>query len=166
MTMAKERKYISEPDPWGFHVKIIRSKEKYVKYFSHIQWGGKRKSLAAAKSWRDQLLAILGPPDRYLIDRPAGPDNLSTGVRGVFKQITYHKKYDFESLAYTVCWKFNGETKSKSFYVGKLGNFTTSEELHAFRTAVKFRQEYELYKFNGLRFDISRFNDWKNNVVY
>ena len=56
--MAKN-KHITEPDVFGYQVRIVRRGKESSRYFSHKLWGNKNKSLNAAITWRDQMLVVL-----------------------------------------------------------------------------------------------------------
>ena len=66
--MAKN-KHITEPDVFGYQVRIVRRGKESSRYFSHKLWGNKIKSLNAAITWRDQMLVVLkGSKTRFLKD--------------------------------------------------------------------------------------------------
>lgn len=161
--MAKH-KHITEPDPFGFQVRIVRRGKERSRYFSHKLWGNKAKSLHAAIQWRDQMLAVLkGSKTRFL--RP--PRNkVSTGVTGVSKTIKYDYRKDKSYLCYTVFWVQNGKAKNKTFQVGNIESVTADDEFHAFRTATLFRRLYEEAIDNDLPFDESKFGGWKKRRLY
>jgi len=67
--MAKN-KHITEPDVFGFQVRIVRRGKESSRYFSHKLWGNKNKSLQAAITWRDQMLVVLKAVKRVFSSRP------------------------------------------------------------------------------------------------
>ncbi|NOU22424.1 MAG: hypothetical protein HOO93_11690, partial [Methyloglobulus sp.] len=45
-------KHITEPDVFGYQVRIVRRGKESSRYFSHKLWGSKNRSLKAAITWR------------------------------------------------------------------------------------------------------------------
>jgi len=161
--MAKV-KHITEPDKFGYQVRIVRRGKESSRYFSHKLWGGKTKSVKAAIAWRDQMLvALKGSKTRFL--KP--PKNkTTTGITGVSKTIKYDYRKNKSYLCYTVFWVDNGKSRNKTFQVGNLESITADAELHAFRTARLFRTCYEHAIDNDLPFHDNVFAGWKNRRVY
>jgi hypothetical protein len=157
-------KHITEPDVFGFQVRIVRRGKENSRYFSHKQWGGRAKSLQAAIAWRDQMLvALKGSRTRFL--KP--PKNkTSTGVTGVSRTIKLDHRKNKSYLCYTVFWVCNGKPRNKTFQVGNVEKVTPDSELHAFRTARLFRSCYEHAIDNDLEFRDDKFADWKNVRLY
>lgn len=161
--MAKHR-HITEPDPFGFQVRIVRRGVEHSRYFSHKLWGGKKKALKAAIQWRDQMLIVLKGSRTRFMKTPC--NKLSTGVTGVSRTIKYDKRKDKSYLCYTVFWIKDGKPRNKTFQVGNVNTVTADQELHAFRTAVLFRKAYEYAIDNDYSFDDSLFANWKNQRLY
>ncbi len=167
--MAVEKyKQITEPDNRGFQVRIVRNKKEYSRYFSHKQWGGKSKSLKSAMSWRDQMLVLFRESKKYRQEEMLPAHKKSTGVLGVSKSVQYDKRRDVHYLVYSCHWRRNGKGHTKTFHVGRANDVSPDEEFHAFRTAVLFRKEYEMYKDNGLeeRFSPDKYKLWKKERLY
>ena len=62
-----KHKHITEPDAFGYQVRIVRRGKENSRYFSHKLWGNRNKSVAAAIAWRDQMLIVLkGSRTRFL----------------------------------------------------------------------------------------------------
>lgn len=159
-----EHKNITEPDEFGYQVRIVRRGKEHSKYFSHARWGGKRKSLAAAIQWRDQMLvALAGSKVRFL---KVPKNKRSTGITGVSRTVKYDHRKDEYYLCYSVFWNDQGKAKNKTFQVGNVKQVTTDDELHAFRTAVLFRKSYEYSIDNDKPFDDSLFRGWKTRRLY
>lgn len=161
--MAKN-KHITEPDTFGFQVRIVRRGKESSRYFSHKLWGNKGKSLQAAITWRDQMLVVLkGSRTRFL--KP--PKNkTTTGVTGVSRTIKYDHRKDKSYLCYTVFWVKDRKSRNKTFQVGNVEKVSADDELHAFRTARLFRSCYEHSIDHDLAFDESKFTGWKKIRVY
>ncbi|WP_022946977.1 hypothetical protein [Methylohalobius crimeensis] len=159
-----EHKHITEPDPFGYQVRIVRRSVEHSRYFSHKLWGGKKKSLQAAIRWRDQMLVILKGSRTRFMKTPC--NKLSTGVTGVSRTIKYDKRKDKSYLCYTVFWIRDGKPRNKTFQVGNIKTVTADQELHAFRTAVMFRKAYEYAIDNDLQFDENLFKNWRNIRLY
>lgn len=161
--MAKV-KHITEPDIFGYQVRIVRRGKENSRYFSHKMWGSKGKSLKAAIAWRDQMLTVLkGSKTRFL--KP--PKNkTTTGVTGVSRTIKYDHRKDKSYLCYTVFWVKDRKSKNKTFQVGNIEKVTADDELHAFRTARLFRSCYEYAIDNDLPFNDKIFTGWKKVRLY
>lgn len=159
-----EYKHITEPDPFGFQVRVVRRGIEHSRYFSHKLWGGKKKSLQAAIRWRDQMLVILKGSRTRFMKTPC--NKISTGVTGVSRTIKYDKRKDKSYLCYTVFWIKDDKPRNKTFQVGNVKTVTADQELHAFRTAVLFRKSYEYAIDNDLNFDEALFRHWRNNRLY
>ena len=159
-------KHITEPDPNGFQVRVVRNKEEHSRYFSHIQWGSRKKALEGAISWRDQILAALGGANKNLSQKTINSRKTTTGIRGVSRSQQYDKRKDIHYLVYSVHWNKNGKATTKTFYVGRIGNVSADQEFHAFRTAVRFRREYEISKSENFMFHPERFKLWRENRFY
>lgn len=161
--MAKH-KHITEPDAFGYQVRIVRRGKENSRYFSHRLWGGKSKSLKAAIAWRDQMLvALKGSRARFL--KP--PKNkTTTGVTGVSRTIKYDHRKNKSYLCYTVFWVKNGKSRNKTFQVGNVEKVSADDELHAFRTARLFRSCYEFAIDNDLPFKDDQFVGWKKTRLY
>ncbi|MBT3812967.1 MAG: hypothetical protein HOE45_02075 [Gammaproteobacteria bacterium] len=159
-----KHKHITEPDTFGFQVRIVRRGKESSRYFSHKLWGNKCKSLKAAIAWRDQMITILkGSRTRFL--KP--PKNkTTTGLTGVSKTIKFDQRKDKSYLCYSVFWVCDGKAKNKTFQVGNVESITADGELHAFRTARLFRSFYEYAIDNDLPFDDTLFAGWKKKRLY
>ncbi|BCX88514.1 hypothetical protein MIN45_P0883 [Methylomarinovum tepidoasis] len=159
-----EHKHITEPDPFGYQVRIVRRGVERSRYFSHKLWGGKRKSLQAAIRWRDQMLVILKGSRTRFMKTPR--NKISTGVTGVSRTIKYDKRKDKSYLCYTVFWIKDGKPRNKTFQVGNVKSVTADQELHAYRTAVAFRKAYEYAIDHDYPFDDTLFRNWKRIRLY
>ena len=161
--MAKH-KHITEPDIFGFQVRIVRRGKENSRYFSHRLLGGKEQSLSEAIIWRDKMLIELkASKSRFLMP----PKNkITTGVTGVSRTVKYDHRKDKSYLCYTVFWVDNGRSRNKTFQVGNIDKVTADDELHAFRTAKLFRSCYEYSIDNDLEFYESKFIGWKKNRLY
>jgi len=159
-----KHKHITQPDSFGFQVRIVRRGKESSRYFSHKLWGNKSKSIIAAIAWRDQMLvALKGSKIRFL--KP--PKNkTSTGLTGVSRTIKYDRRKDKSYLCYTVFWVSNGKSKNKTFQVGNVKTITADDELHAFRTARIFRCCYEYAIDNDRPFEDHLFAGWKKQRFY
>lgn len=160
----EKNKHITEPDVFGFQVRIVRRGKESSRYFSHKLWGSKTKSLKAAITWRDQMLvALKGSKTRFL--KP--PKNkTTTGVTGVSRTIKFDHRKSKSYLCYTVFWVCDSKSKNKTFQVGNVQNVTPDDELHAFRTARLFRSCYEYAIDNDLPFHEEVFSGWKKVRLY
>ncbi len=164
----KKYKQITEPDNKGFQVRIVRNKKEYSRYFSHKLWGGRQQALKSAINWRDQTLVLFSSKPTYQQMTRIFPNKISTGVTGVSRTIQYDKRRDVRSLIYSCHWRLNGKGHTKTFHVGRMEEINADQELHAFRTAIRFRHEYEMYRANGLesQFDPTKYKNWKKERLY
>jgi len=163
--MAKQ-KHITEPDHGGYQVRIIRQGKEHSRYFSHNLWGNKEKSLQAAINWREQMLVILASKTVDHMAKTSLSNKTTIGVRGVSRCVQYDKKRQSRYLVYSAYWKQDGKMRHKTFQVGKVDEITADQELHAFRTAIQFRKEYE-WCLNTLReFDWQRYKIWRTRRLY
>ena len=161
--MAKV-KHITEPDPFGYQVRIVRRGKETSRYFSHKLWGNKTKSLKAAIAWRDQMLVVLkGSKTRFL---KLPKNKTSTGITGVSRTVKFDHRKNKSYLCYTVFWVKNSKSCNKTFQVGNVESITADDELHAFRTARLFRSCYEFAIDNDAQFDDSVFANWKKQRLY
>lgn len=159
-----KNKHITQPDTFGYQVRIVRRGKEHSRYFSHKLWGSKSRSLVAAINWRNQMLVVLtGNKIRFL---KLPKNKTTTGVTGVSRTVKYDARKDKSYLCYTVFWVQNSKSRNKTFQVGNINLVTADEELHAFRTARLFRSCYEYSIDNDLRFDDSKFMDWKKLRLY
>lgn len=161
--MAKV-KHITEPDEFGYQVRIVRRGKESSRYFSHKLWGNRTKSLQAAITWRDQMLVVLkGSKTRFL--KP--PKNkTTTGVTGVSRTVKYDHRKDKSYLCYTVFWVKDSKSRNKTFQVGNVETVTADDELHAFRTARLFRSCYEHSIDHDITFNDDKFVGWKKKRLY
>ncbi|MFC1749507.1 hypothetical protein ACFL2V_11950 [Pseudomonadota bacterium] len=159
-------KHITEPDNKGFQVRIVRNKKEYSRYFAHRQWGSRKKALDGAISWRDQQLVLLGKASKYLSERSVISTKKTTGIRGVSRSVQHDKRRDAYYLVYSVHWRKGGKACTKTFHVGRVNKVTADEEFHAFRTAVRFRREYEMSKADDAPFDTEHFKQWRKVRLY
>lgn len=169
MTVEKY-KQITEPDVRGFQVRIVRNKKEYSRYFSHKSWGSKKKSLGGAISWRDQMLVLFKDNAKYQSKETIPPHKKSTGVLGVSRSVQFDKRKGegVYYLVYSCHWRKDNKGHTKTFHVGRAESVTADQELHAFRTAVLFRKEYELCKDKGVEefFSTEKYKLWRTERLY
>ncbi|MEE9336541.1 MAG: hypothetical protein V3U87_00545 [Methylococcaceae bacterium] len=164
---ATKHKQITEPDNKGFQVRIVRDRKEYSRYFSHNMWGSKSKSLKAAISWRDQMLTMFQESNKYRYGT-IPTHKKSTGVLGVSKSVQFDKRNGVHYMVYSCHWRKDGNGHTKTFHVGRADSVSSDEEFHAFRTAVLFRKEYEMYEEKGIveKFSPDRYKSWKTERLY
>ncbi|MBV1881619.1 MAG: hypothetical protein KUG82_08300 [Pseudomonadales bacterium] len=161
--MAKHAN-ITKPDDHGYQVRIVRQGTEYSRYFSKKVWGSDTKALNAAINWRDMKRASLPKKTPYINDQPK---NNSTGVNGISKVIHHDKRRDTKTLRYQVSYRtIDGRQSVRTFQVGRIEDVSADQDLHAFRTALLFRKEYELARSIGETFDNNRFGQWKMERLY
>lgn len=112
------------------------------------------------------MLISLGDRNKYLSDQTIISTKKTTGIRGVSKSIQFDKRRSVYYMVYSVHWRINGKVKTKTFHVGRADDVTADQEVHAFRTAVRFRREYELSKAMEDTFNPDAFKLWRDNRLY
>ncbi len=156
--------HITEPSKWGYQVRIARNKITINGYFSHREWGGKRKSKKAAKNWVAQTKTVLG--DTKLSKLPCFPNKKTDCERGVTRALCYDKRRDCWTVEYQAFWILDKRKRTRKFWVGRVDNITDADERHAKHTAEKFRHEYEQWIDYGTPFNPERFKNWKEETLY
>lgn len=166
--MSKAMKNITQPYPAAFQVRIVKDRKERSRLFSFSHWGGKRKALKAAQSWRDQLYVLLDvkPNRKDCVQK----NNLSTGVQGISKRIHTDKRRAIERqyLVYSVNWNDStGKRRNKTFQVGNIEDYEAQIEELAFKKAKEFRKEYEKHWDNNTlgEFDTTKYLGWKDNLA-
>lgn len=128
---------ITEPDGMGFQVRVVRKGKERSRYFSHRQYGGKRKALQAAIDWRDEI------KEKYP-EKAKRPVQSNTGIRGISRTTKFDKRRGITYVSYSVHYKDeNGYPSNKTFFVGDVAMISDKEEQKALRAAKRFRKEYE-----------------------
>ncbi|MEE9338809.1 MAG: hypothetical protein V3U87_12085 [Methylococcaceae bacterium] len=158
--------HITQPYKGAFQVRIVLKKKERSRLFSWKPWGGKKKALIAANSWRSQVLAAYDiNPNRL---QHACKNNLSTGFLGVCRRVNEDKRKELFYLVYNVNWNdHTGKKRNKSFQVGNVETYSDEMDAHAFETAVEFRKEYEKHWDNNTleKFDTGKYLGWKDKLV-
>lgn len=103
MAVAKMQNIQRGPEGWL--VRMVRSGEEHSKYFRFSD-GGVRKSLLAAKQWRDEMLDELGQRQWRRGPKVSRAVNNSSGVTGVSKN-----KYG----RWVATWNEDGKQRFKTF---------------------------------------------------
>lgn len=154
---------ITQPDKFGYQVRVVSRGRELSRFYSFNQWGSKNKALSAAKSWRDQIKAITKKGSRRLINKPR---NNTSGVLGVRFDDSFSNikgKYQFSVNAH---WTdYTGKGRNKTFYIGNEDTWTKGKEKKAFTAACAFRCAWEdASDKNKLEsFDHTQFNGWQND---
>jgi len=154
---------ISCPDDRGYQVRIKRDGNEIGRYFPFNKWGSKKKALEVAQNWRDQVRVVFCKP---VISIQINTRKKTTGVRGVSRSVQCDKRCDITYVVYSAHWRTHGKPRTKSFQVGRIEEVTADEEFHAFRTAVRFRNEYKICVEESLSFDPIFYKNWKNERLY
>jgi len=99
-------------------VRIARQGNRISQYYSDVNYGGKRKSLAAAKQAYEELVEELGPPENATRDRLTSRN--TTGVVGVHLAYTYDNRYPgCEYYAYCASWVTEERKRQKASFAWK-----------------------------------------------
>jgi hypothetical protein len=136
-----------EPGAWA--VRVLRGGKHHVGHFADATYGGKRKALLAASTFRDRLLGFIEPDTRVRRQVPKGSRN-ETGKVGVLFEV-----YEVEGRwyqRYIAHWKDeNGRFRRRRFAVGKYGDALAyklaaaarDEAVEEIRTVLHARQRAE-----------------------
>ena len=121
----------------GYEVRVMRRGESHCRFFGDTAFGGKRKALAAARVWRDEIVSAHAGFSRKEIAEQVTVRNTS-GIVGVRRSVETDKRWP-EELVY-VYWVAQwspapGVRKTRRFSVEKYG------EEQAMQMAIKARQE-------------------------
>lgn len=111
---------IDERGTHGFMVRISRQDQKFNRFFSDKEYGGKRKALLAARSHYQELKTEL-PPARTSKDVKSARNK--TGRVGVHLAVNPSETWeDVEYSSYVASWKTEeGKRQKISFSVQKYG---------------------------------------------
>ena len=159
-------KNITQPYPGAFQVRIVKQGKERSRLFSFSHWGGKKKALAAAISWRDQLKVILNLNDKRVLTVPR--NNLSTGIRGISRSVHTDYRKNLKYLVYSVCWTdAKGKKRNKGFRVGNIDIVDKTIDSKAFEAAKKFRKDYEKHVDNNsvYSFDPNKYLKWREQEM-
>jgi len=159
--MNQSLKNITQPDKNGFQVRIVRKGTEKSRYFSYKLWGSKKKALKAAQNYRDQMMLVL--PKKRMIEH--AKNNRSTGVLGVCQTQRHYKKRGLTYLVYAVSWiDYKGKKHTQAFPFGRIEEFSVNLAALAFKTAIKFRKDWEKHVDNNSLhlFDYKKYGNWRN----
>lgn len=108
----------------GFLVRVVRRRKLYSNFFADHEHGGKRKSLAAARQYRDELEAKLKPISAKKLAQLTRSNNTSgiPGVRLVTETDARWASKPTYSFWVAQWSPKEGGRKSKRFSVNKYGN--------------------------------------------
>ena len=161
--LLEETRYgISFPVPSGCQMRFIHKGEDLGGFYAYSQWGGIRKAVEAAISRNMQLRMKYGRNEKgHLKTREVLETKGNTGVVGVSGNWTFDKRRNTTRWRYQVSWRMDGVPKSKTFDLSE--SATPDQFLHAFRTAIQFRKEWEMKKES---FDPSPYRLWRVRRLY
>ena len=106
----------------GHQVRIMRRGKAVSKFFSDSLHGGKRKSLLAARDYRDSLVNKLGPTDTGPHQEPSSRN--TSGIVGVRRREAMRDTTNW--IYYHYFWEASwtdadGERQKRNFSVNKYG---------------------------------------------
>lgn len=162
---------LTETNYEAIQVRIVRDGTEFSKSFSFSKSKNKSKAISDAVAWRDSIKKILPPAIRSesgYLKRPQS-NKRSVNRPGITRYITKDKRRigNPSYLVYGVNYTDkNGQSKVKSFQVGKLDTFNHSDELHAAMTAEAFRSEWEWCKDHKKEFNDQKYKGWKKDTKY
>lgn len=161
--LLKDDRYgVSFPDPSGCQMRFIERGEDLGGFYAYSHYGSIRKAVEAAVSRNQQLRIAFGRRGRHR----QGPRKTqkpwsNTGKVGVSGSWLYDPRRDRWGFRYQVHWKRDGKPASKSFHLS--AGFSADHQFHAFRTAMRFRQEWEQ---DLDAFDPAPFQLWRSRRLY
>jgi len=160
--MKLSYKNISLPYPGVFQVRVVRRKIEHSRTFPFKAWGGEKKALKAANTWRDQLKLVISRTGKRSDWVPVR--NTSSGVLGVSRIVKTEKPSGRKHLVFGVNWKDSkGQYRIKTFRVGNVDSYTEKMEQRARQAAIAFRSEWEELSGSGQieRFDSKKYTQWR-----
>lgn len=160
--LKKTRFGITFPHATGCQMRLIHHGKNLGRYYNYKEWGGVRKAVEAAINRNKQLRALL---NRNVTGKPRIRDFRSnrsnTGVLGVSKNTYYDKRRGRSYIRYMASWRRDHRNLNKGFHISETA--TTDQHLHALRTAIQFRAEWESL---GNQFSPTRFQLWRTKRLY
>lgn len=163
--------HITIPNWDAYQVRIVREGAEYSASFSWRIFRGKRNALSEAVKWRDRMLQALPPAsnEKGVFRTSPLSHKMSWGRVGVTRYVSADKRKSGRPLylRFGVNWiDGNGKRRTKSFQVGRVGDFEWMFEVHAANTAEAFRTEWEYCQAKSLPFDDSRYLAWREHKCY
>lgn len=153
---------VSFPCDSGCQMRFIHQGVELGGYYAYSTYGGVREAVQAAIAdniaLRDQYRRRPDGRRPYHFQRaPHG----TTGVVGVSCGPYHDPRRESEAYRYQVHWRRAGVQKSKTFHLSS--DATADQHLHAFRTALQFRKEWEVFLDE---FDPTRYKLWRTHRLY
>lgn len=163
--------HITIPNWDAYQVRIVRDGVEHSKSFSLNAYSSNSLALDAAVAWRDAKLADLpaAQNEKGKTRRQPLPHKRSWNRVGITRYFRgdLRKQGNPKYLTFGVNWVgSDGKKRTKSFQVGRLGEFTWQDEVRAANTAEAFRSEFEYCQAIGLSFDFKRYAKWKTEMCY
>lgn len=160
----RKLKYITEPFPGLFQVRLKRADKHYSRCFGKREYGSRAKALVAAQTWRDQVTVVT-------FEAPATRKTRSqtTGITGLNRYSRKDNRRDSNTLhvGYQVSWiDAKGKHRMKTFQAGVDGAVNAEQELHTFLTAREFRLVYETERCKGKQINVDDFKHWRSIRMY
>ncbi|KXS55600.1 MAG: hypothetical protein AWU57_49 [Marinobacter sp. T13-3] len=161
--LAETRYGITFPCDSGCQMRFVhRGVNRGGGFYAYSQYGGVRPAVKAAiednlmlrKKYRRK--ANGKPTYRYRIT-PKG----ALGVVGLSFAHDYDRRRDVYSWRYQAFWRKDSKPRSRTFYLQ--WDATPDQHLHAFRTALQFRKEWEALLGE---FDPARYTLWCTHRLY
>ncbi|KMT67061.1 hypothetical protein [Catenovulum maritimum] len=151
---------ISFPSRSGCQMRFVRNGKDLGGFYSYKQWGSVNKAVEAAISKNRQLKALY-PISKTNRKRKPKPD-ASCGFNGVGFREKLDKRRNKIERFYWASFKRNGKPAIKTFSLG-YKEFSADQQLHAYRTAIQFRKEWELLDSEMKE---EKYKDWQNKRLY
>ena len=160
--LSDTRYGLSFPAPSFCQMRFKRNRVDHGGSYPYSRFGGVRGAVLAAiddnKALREQFLRKSdGKPAFRTERRKSG----TTGVVGVAGAPYLDGRRQIWSWRYQVSWRKNNRPCSKTFHLAL--DSTPDQMLHAFRSAIQFRAEYEALLSE---FDPSKYKHWRIRRLY
>lgn len=163
LDLLEDTRYgVSFPVPSGCQMRFVHEGVDLGGFYAYSQYDGILKAVQAAiidnKALRDRYRRRPDGKRPYRFQRaPHG----TTGVVGVSCGPYFDPRRDKEAYRYQVSWRQNESPRSKTFHLSASAN--ADQHLHAFRTAIQFRKEWEMLLGE---FDPTKYKFWRTRRLY
>ena len=161
--LESDRHGITFPCQSGCQMRFIHQGKDLGGFYSYRQWGGIKKAVEAAIQRNTALRAKYGRGKAGRIQtRSQFEPRSNVGVVGVSSSRYFDKRRQRYYFRYLVAWADGkGRRKVKSFNL--LANSTPDQYLHAYRSAIQFRKEWEALL---AEFSPSKYTLWRDKRLY
>lgn len=153
---------VSFPDPSGCQMRFVHDGVDLGGFYAYQKYGGLEQAVQAAIKKNIELRTIyhIKSDGRRRI-QPKRMARGTTGILGVAGAKYYDSRRDKWAFRYQVSWRQHQKPKSKTFHLSY--DCSSDQMLHAFRTAIQFRAEWEVM---ANEFDPAKYALWRVRRLY